>query len=262
MALVGFPVINFAASLRNINASAGTGARVAMAIPRSKYTFLIQMQINSNALTSNSAQTNVSQYVQNGQIYGQLKSIEYPKPKFEVDTLRSYNRYKKVYKKVSYDAASMVWHDDSTSMVTGLIKEYMNFYHETGNIGTEGSSGTVFDDSQMSTEAGVFSIGSGVRTNMSSRPSLGLKLRPESMRHFFDYITIYDLGTEPNSVNTYTFHRPVITSFGHDPLDYYANDLVSTPWLFEYEGYYNTVGQSVEVFNDVLDLVLGGDSNS
>lgn len=262
MALAGFPVVNFAASLRNINTAPGIGARVAMATPRHKYTFLIEMQLNPNALSSVSAQTNVSEFIKNGQIYGQLKSIEYPKPKFEVETLRSYNRYRKVYKRISYDPATIVWHDDSTSMVTGLMKEYMNFYHETGNIGTTGSNGAVFDDTQFNTESGVVGIGQGARTNMATRQSLGLKLRPQTMRTFFEYITIYDLGTEPTSVNTHHFHRPSIVSFGHDPLDWYANDLITTPWMFEYEGYWCTIGQNVDEFADVLNLILGGNSNS
>lgn len=262
MALAGFPTINFAASLRNINSAPGTGARVALAIPRHKYTFLIEMQINPYAFSSESSLTTVSEFILNGQIYGQLKSIEYPKPKFDTETLRSYNRYVKVYKKMTFDPATIVWHDDSTSMVSGLMKEYINFYHETGNVSTPGGGGNIFDDSQMNAEAGVIGVGSGVRTNMESRPSLGLRLRPQSMRHFFEYITIYDLGTEPNCVNTHTFHRPVITSFGHDPLDYYETGLVSTPWTFEFENYYSTIGQSVDNFSQILDLVLGGNSNS
>jgi hypothetical protein len=258
MALAGFPVVNFAASLRNVNTPAGINPRIALALPRPKYTFLIEMQLNPYALIN--AQTNVSDFLSNGQIYGQLKSIDYPKPKFEIETLRSYNRWRKFYKRVHYDAATLVWHDDSTSMVTALMKEYMNFYHETGSIGTLGSGGAATDDAQMNTEAAQ--IGDGVRTSMNTRQSLGQKLRPQSMRHFFDYITIYDLGTEPTSVNTHTFHRPIVTSFEHDNLDWYSTELVTTPWTLEYENYYFTIGQSADDFSNIFDLVLGGNATT
>lgn len=261
MALVGFPTINFAASLRNVNSAPGTGARTALALPRLKFTFLIQMQVNPLALSMLSAQTTVSQFIYNGQIYGQLKSIDYPKVKFETDTLRSYNRYRKIYKKMMLDPCNITWTDDSTSMVSGLVKEYINFYHETGNIGTSGgNSGIGFDDTQFNTEQGI--VGANVRANMGIRPSLGLKLRPQYQRTFFEYITIYDLGTEPTSIGTHTFHRPVITSFDHDNLDWYSTEIMNTSWNFEYEGYSSTIGQNVDDFSDVLDLVLGGDSNS
>jgi hypothetical protein len=258
MALAGFSSINFAATLRNINSQAGVSPRVALATPRHKYTFLIEMQLNQYALID--AQTNVSQYINNGQIYGQLKSIDYPKPRFEIETLRSYNRYRKIYKRYHYDPATIVWHDDSTSMVMALMKEYLNFYYEIGNINTLGAGGAAFDDSQMNLEVGI--VGDGVRTQMGTRQSLGQKVRPQSMRHFFEYITIYDLGTEPTSVNTHTFHRPVVAAFEHDNLDWYSAELISTPWILEYENYYFTIGQSVDNFTNVLNLVLGGSSNS
>lgn len=260
MALAGFPVINFSANLRNVQSNAG-GQRTAMSLPRYKFTFLIEMQVNQDALNTLTAQTTVAQYIRNGFIYGQLKSIDYPKPRFEVETLRSYNRYRKVYKKMQYEGASIIWHDDSTAMIQSLIKEYVNFYSETGNIGTYGGSqGLVYDDRQFNTEQGI--IGPNVRYGMSVRQSLGLKLRPQYMRHFFDMITIYDLGTEPTRINIHTFHRPVIVSFGHDNLDWYDTGLISTNWSFEYEGYFFTVGQDVANFADVLDLILGGDGSS
>jgi hypothetical protein len=258
MALAGFSSINFASTLRNLNTPATSNPRVALAPPRHKYTFLIEMQCNANAFLN--AQTNVQTFINNGKIYGQLKSIDYPKPKFEIETMRTYNRYRKFYKRYHYDAATILWHDDSTSMVTALMKEYLNFYFDSGNINTAGNSGTAFDDTQMNTEAGI--VGAGVRTNMGTRQSLGQKIRPQSMRHFFEYITIYDLGTEPTSINTHTFHRPIIASFEHDNLDWYSADLISTPWVLEYENYYFTIGQNVDQFNNVLDLILGGDSNT
>jgi hypothetical protein len=261
MSLAGFSSINFAASLMNVNTAPGTGARAAMSTPRHKYTFIITMQVNPYALSALTAQTTVSQYIYNGKIYGQLKSIDYPKIKFDVETLRSYNRYRKINKKMMYDPATIIWHDDSTSMVSGLIKEYINFYSQTGNIGTPGGSSlNVFDDTQFNNEQGI--VGDNVRANMNVRQSLGLNLRPQYMREFFEYITIYDLGTEPTAINTHTFHRPVITSFERDNLDWYQTDMVTTRWMFEYEGYYSTIGQNVDLFSDVMDLVLGGDSNS
>ncbi len=256
MALVGFPVQNFAASLRNIQGNGGM-QRSAMSIPRSKFTFLVEMHVNPNALNTMMAQTTVAQFITNGIIYGQLKSIDYPKVKFEIDSLRSYNKYRKIYKRMGYEGASITWHDDSTAMVESLVKEYISFYHETGSIGTpEGSRGIVTDDRQFNTEQAI--IGPYARDGMSFRPSLGMKLRPQYMRHFFDSITIYDLGTEPTKINVHTFHRPVIVSFAHDTLDWYSTDLVVTQWSFEYEGYFFLTGQDVRNYSDILDYQLGG----
>lgn len=254
MALAGFPVTNFASQLRNVITPSSQQGRIAMALPRLKFTFLIELNLNPNWTLSSI--TNVSNFITNGQIYGQLKSIDYPKPRFEIETLRSYNRFRKIYKRMDYEPATLIWTDDSTSMISALMKEYINFYHETGNIG---STSIVGDDQEINTELGI--VGSNVRAGMSLRPSLGLKLRPQYSRHFFESITIYDLGTEPTSINVHTFNTPVITGFGHDGLDWYeGNGIVNTQWQFEYESYFFTPGVDVGNFSGVLDQILGGDA--
>jgi hypothetical protein len=259
MALAGWPAFsqNFASNLRNLRTSAGTDARVAMAIPRPKFTFLIEMTLNPYASIALSDTTSVVDYIKNGHIYGQLKSIDYPRPRFDTETIRSYNRYRKVYKKMQYDPATLVWTDDSTSMIQSLMKLYISFYHETGSIG---STNVANDDQEINTELGI--IGSSVRTGMSVRPSLGMKLRPQYMRHFFQSITIYDLGTEPTSIGVHTFNTPVIINFDHDGLDWYSTDMVTTRWTLEYESYFFATSQNVDDFSGVLDTILGGNSNS
>jgi hypothetical protein len=257
MALAGFPLINFASQLRNIRSPAGLQGRIAMAMPRPKFTYLIEMTVNPNAFINLTALTSVFNNISDGQIYGQLKSIDYPKIRFETETLRTYNRYRKLYKKMMYDPATITWTEDSTSMIQSLVKEYINFYHETGNIG---SIDIASDDREISTEVGI--VGSGVRDGMSIRPSLGMKLRPQYMRHFFESITIYDLGTEPTSINIHTFNTPVIINFDHDNLDWYSTEYVNQRWIFEYENYFFTTAQNVDQFNSILDKILGGDSNT
>lgn len=258
MALAGFPVVNFASQLRNLRNPAGKQARIAMSVPRPKFTFLIEMTLNPNASIALSAQTSVFNFLSNGAIYGQLKSIDYPRPRFDVETLRSYNRWRKVVKKLAYEPATITWTNDSTSMVQSLVKEYINFYHETGNIG---SSNVASDDRQINTEVGI--VGQNVRDGMAIRPSLGLKLRPIYNRHFFESITIYDLGTEPTSVNVHTFNTPVILGFDNDSLDWYdGQGYINQRWQFEYESYFFSTTRNVNEFTDILDKILGGDANS
>ncbi len=257
MALSGWPVANFASSLRNLRSPSNPGVRQALAIPRQKFTFLIEMTLNPSGNFSTTALTSVFNFVNDGRIYGQLKSIDYPKPRFEVETLRSYNRYRKIYTKLAYEPATIVWTDDSTAMVQSLIKEYINFYHETGNIG---STNIASDDQEINTEVGI--VGNNVRTNMGIRPSLGLKLRPQYMRHFFESITIYDLGSEPTSINVHTFNTPLIINFDHDNLDWYSTDMINTRWTFEYESYFFTTAQNVDQFATILDQILGGDARA
>jgi hypothetical protein len=157
----------------------------------------------------------------------------------------------------------MTFDDDSASIVLALWKEYLGFYSYLGSIGQNIATGN--NTNLVSTnEINSFQIrneltGDEQRSSMNTRPSLGLKLKPNDTRHFFDSIVIYDLGTEPQGINVYWYHRPVITNWDHSNLD--RDDRtgrVDINITMEYEGYYFALGikrsQIKEIFQELLDF--------
>jgi hypothetical protein len=88
--------------------------------------------------------------------------------------------------------------------------------------------------------------------------SMGLRLKANYKRHFFNSIVIYDLGTEPNSVNIYYFYRPVITTIDHAGLDIEdRSSKVEITMNFEYENYYFAVGRNRMEVADAVELLTG-----
>ncbi len=268
----GFPFINYASERITLRP---------MMVPRQKYTYGVEFHINEDALLDGVAITNISKFVTNGNLYTQLKRIDHPKPGFAVETLRSYNKYVKLPTRMEYPPASMTFDDDNTSITAALIKEYINFYSHAGDVGTQlisagntSDAGPVrppnfnssFADSSFSLDdpnVGYNHLISNSATDqprafMNTRPSLGLRLKPNYKRHFFDSIVIYDLGTEPNSVNIYYFYKPVITTIDHAGLD--TEDRTSKVEItinFEYENYYFAVGRNRVEVADAVELLTG-----
>lgn len=245
MSLNGWPFNNAAADGRNFTAQPFQNTRVAMMMPRAKFTFLIEFQINVFALQTGVAQTDLGRYIQNGKIYFNLKSIDLPKISFKTEKIRAYNKERILTTKLEYPPCSMVFQDDSTSMTASLIKEYIAFYHETGDIGTDVASGQsrLRDDAKFSNSDQLFD-GTDMRSESDKRPSLGMKLREDPNRNFFDGITVYNLGTEPDSINIYYFYHPTFNNIDSDVLDYEERTVKNGfTFNFEYESFYFTVGQ-------------------
>jgi hypothetical protein len=145
----------------------------------------------------------------------------------------------------------MTFHDDSTSVVQALWKENLNFYTHQATIGdtlsgnrntnlswTDESSSYQFTDDLTATDGGE------MRSAMGRRPSLGMRLKPNDGRHFFESIKIIDLGTEPDGLNVYWYHRPIITGWTTDNLDKEdRTGNVRVTASFDYESTYFTIGQ-------------------
>jgi len=271
--LPGFPFVNYASERVNVRP---------MIIPRVKYTYGVQFNINPDALLDGIAITNISKFLSgNGYLYQQLKRIDHPKPAFAVETLRSYNKYVKLPTKMEFPPASMTFDDDATSITTALLKEYINFYSYSGNVGSqlvqEGNTSSVgptpppnfnssfadtafsFDQSNVGYNHLIANSATDQpRQHMNLRPSMGLKLKANHKRHFFDSIIIYDLGIDPNSVNIYYFYKPVITTIDHAGLD--TEDRTSKVEItmnFEYENYYFAIGRNRLEVADAIELLTG-----
>jgi len=255
----GWPVVNYATDLRGLD---GHNATVPLSIPRMKYTYLVEFNINPVAMDT--MITNFTDYLHGGTLYTHLKSIDLPKTEFEIETFRSYNKYIKVPMKVEYSPAQMSFHDDATSIISSMWLDYLNYFQYAGGIGPEiitktaagssmGANQYQFEDKLVPTR-----FTAETRAAMNIRPSLGLKMKPNSGRSFFDSITIYDLGTEPTSLNIYYFHKPFFTSVSPTALD--TEDRTGLQQIdvgFEYESYYFATGQNRDDYAGVFETHLG-----
>jgi len=263
----GWPFVNYAFNDR-------VSATNPLVIPRLKYTYLVEFHINPAAFSLLTKETNLVRFINNGKMYIQLKRIDHPKPSLNTETLRSYNKYVKLPTKVEFQPASMTFDDDSTSMTAALIKEYMSFYSHMGNVGFEIASGSLEGKTDLQSGFGNDSfsydqpnvgynhlVANGdtePRKWMNIRPSVGLKLKSNNRRTFFDNIVIYDLGTEPDSVNVYYFYKPVITNIDHGNLDTEdRTSKVEVNMTFEYENYYFVLGQNRDKIADIIERATG-----
>ena len=245
----GWPLVNYAQEERNLQAMPGNIAS-AMSIPRFKFTWGVEFQFSPRALDN--PITNLSDYINDsGRLYVHLISIQHPTSTIKTEKLRSYNKWIVVPTQVEHPSATMTFHDDSTSVVQALWKENLNFYTHQATVGdtlsgprrtnlswTDESSSYQFTDDLTATDGGE------MRSSMGRRPSLGMKMKPNDGRHFFESIKIIDLGTDPDGLNVYWYHRPIITSWDIDSLD--KEDRTGNVRVtagFDYESTYFTIGQ-------------------
>ncbi len=261
----GWPFFNHAQDLRRTR---GFGTDGQMVVPRMKFTWLLEFRIDELWLNSGQMITSLKSgnFIRDGAIYIPVKAVDHPQVNFEVETLRSFNRYVKVPKKMEYQPASITFDDDSTSLIASLRKEYIHFYHYAGDIGQRmGVSATApldeetaINEYQFRSTGMASALGEDVRSRMDEHPSIGMKMRSDCSKHFFQEIVLYDLGMHRDSINAYYFYHPVVTSWGHDGLDYEdRSSKVSINMQFEYEGYYDVLGQNNAKVESVLFNYFG-----
>ena len=244
-----------------------------LVLPRPKYTWFAEFDINEEYLKSQRMVTNLDRFLKDDRrLYLNLKRIDHPKPNIPTETLRSYNKYVKVQTKVEYPPAQMTFDDDATSIIVALWKEYFAFYSHTGDVGFEkllqnNNLVSAEEDDNFAIDKNIGAHGYGhlvsvngtePRNSMDIRGSMGMRLKPNAHRHFFERIVIYDLGTEPDSVNVYYYYRPVITAFDHSELDWEdRTGKVEVNVTFEYENYYFALGIPRLYVKDVIEKMTG-----
>jgi hypothetical protein len=257
---VGWPFENYAVNLRRWGSSrsGGSGTRVALATPRHKHTFFIEFILGQGV---SKVLTSAKEFISNDAIYGQLKSVDLPKPKLATDTLRSYTRYYKIQKKIEYEPITLRFHDDSTSMVTALIKDMIAFVNYSGELGADLRKGDLYTDefskfTNNLTGPNSLVDSDYVRSQMETRPSLGMKLR-DCGRMFLESIIVYDLGTEPDSINIYTYMNPHLVSVDPEGRDQTESGIAEVSMSFEFENYQFSVGQPKNAVKAFIDSKLG-----
>lgn len=258
----GWPYSQHAMDMRGTRTATGN-ERYSIVYPRLKFTFLVEFFIATDVFMNNSTQTDLLEYWKNGRLLSTLRSIDHPQPTFNVERIRSYNKYVLLPKKVEFPSANISFHDDNTSIALGLWKEYLNYYNYSGSVGKDSvASGqpdkVMTDEFRNSNDL----VGGNMRNGIDVRPSMGMKIRSNQGRNFFEAIRIYDLGSDPDSVNIYTYINPVITAMSHDSLDFEDSSSVGVSFTFEYENYYHLVGLSNDDFNDAITGRYGGSKSS
>jgi len=260
--LPGWPFRNHAQELRRTRSLSAH-----MILPRRKFTYVVEFRIDEDWLKSGLMITNLRSrgFIGNGSLYIPVKAVDHPQVNFAVETLRSANRYVKVPTRMEYQPATITFDDDTTSLIAALRKEYINFYHYAGDIGQslgvgptplEGASAR--DEYQYEAGSMTATVGDDNRSRMSVHPSIGLKMRRNCAKHFFQEIVVYDLGQHPDSVNVYFFYHPVATQWTHDNLDVEdRGGKVGIGLQFEYEGYYDLIGQNNGKVAGILNQIFG-----
>lgn len=231
-----WPSVNYASKVRGFDGD----HKVIVQQPRPRYTWFVQFYIANDAQG-----TVINEAHRNGRLLAATKSIGIPDVEFEVEKLRSYNNWRNVPTVAKYKPITMRFHDDAAAHIAQLIKSYRSFYH----YGADARSYTQFGG------------GVGESARPPGLPSMGMKIRSGS-RNFFDAIRIFDLGTDPHSVNVYTLVNPIVSNFEHGDLDYTdGTGLGEVSLTIEYEGYVDAVKQEVTSFAGVFEQI-GEDSSS
>jgi hypothetical protein len=261
--LVGWPFVNYAVNLRRWGSDAGgTSTRISINTPRHKHTWFAEFVMGPGVVDM---LTNVATFLEDGTLYSNLKKTDLPKPKIVTDKLRGYNRTYNIQKKIEYEPLTMRFYDDSTSMVMALVKDMIAFVNYSGELGgdrRQTNPGTVYNTefskfsyNHTGVQALAGNAGDTIRSQMDTRPSLGMKLR-ECSRMFFESIIIYDLGTEPDSINIYTYYNPSLIAVEPEDRDQGESGVVEVSLIFEYENYSLSTGQPKNAIQGNIDQQL------
>jgi hypothetical protein len=259
----GWPFVNHAMQVRGTQTVRGR-SRQSIVYPRSKFTFIVEFILSPNALSTHRVQTNLGSLIQSGRLFATMRSIDHPQATMNVEKLRSYNKNVIIPTRMDYAPASIGFHDDNSSMAMTLWREYRAFYQNEGALGEVNILANDPDGVELlNFRAGNNLIGNDVRGSQDYLSSLGMTIKANDSRHFFDAIQIYDLGADPDSVNVYKYLHPVITALSHDGLDYEDRaGLVGVNMSFEYEGYYHLVGQNNRHFTHTMEQQLNRSPNT
>jgi hypothetical protein len=237
-----FPSVNYGSQIRGFESGQTNATAPIMSIPRPKYTWFCLFNINPEAITSG-----FNEAVSTGKILASTKTIDHPQFSYNIEKMRNNNTVRNVPTRIEYKPISVGLFDDTTSHIAGMLKNYRNFYHYTGAAGS--------------------SIDFGDRLGENSRegnlPSVGMRVRPGA-RHFFSSISIFDLGTAPQSVNVYHIVNPVISDVTWDNLDYEdRSGKTGITLTLEYEGFYELIAEPMTKYGFIFSQIgKGGSSTS
>lgn len=249
----GWPNINYGTEMRSDYAISGSD-RTVIIYPRSKFTFFVEFNLSDDALASDRVQTTFPYRITDGKVYAVVRSISLPRYYLDSERLKSYNKDVVIPTKAHLQQGTLRLHDDNASIAAALCKEVKAFYSYSGSLGNRGASTSAVTDFR----SGNALTGSSTRNSSDTRPSMGLTLRNDSSRHFFNSIIVYDLGADPASVNVYEYIYPMIVSMQQDERSYEDRTGQSGITLtFEAEEFSQVIGCAVDEISDAYYSAFG-----
>jgi len=230
---------NYAYELRGFD---GSGQKLP-SVPRPNFTFFVEFGFNPEGSESAS---NLNNLLNKGNSI-LVKSFTKPGFSFDTEKLRSYNKPYILKKKIEYSDVSLTLYDDSRSSVRYMIEEYRRHYNNHG-----GPSTNTGNEVDFSRTTGTFNnetplVRSHDATDDATQ-SMGLRLHDNSKSRFFDYIKLYDMGTDANAVQVHTIYNPIFKSIENVSLDYTDDGVQEVGITIEYT-YFDS-----SVFNDSGEL--------
>jgi hypothetical protein len=163
--------------------------------PKQNFLFHVAISINPNAVSTPVLVNNYKN------VLGMLvKNITLPKFTMQVDKVNQYNRKRNIQQKVTYEDATIKFHDDNMGLINLMWQNYFNYY---------------YSDSSSARAAGAFNQTATKKFNFI-RNSYGLD--SGSSASFFNYITIYQMAQ--GQYVSYKLINPIVTSWSHESVDY------------------------------------------
>jgi hypothetical protein len=175
-------------------------------IPRSRFQFLIRMTLGvENAIDPSYG---------NPFVFHRVQGVNLPDYNFNVMRVNQYNRMRYITTRMEINPFSIVFYDTKDSQFQNLLLAYARHYYSQGlNMQT-----SVLRDNST--------------TNPNNQTAFGVNAVPVSQRYFFDKIEIISTDTA-TSGRVISAHNCMITSVGHDNLDYRDSEFVT--WNVQFQ---------------------------
>jgi hypothetical protein len=163
--------------------------------PKQNFLFHVAISINPNALRTPVLASNYKN------VLGMLvKNVTLPKFTMTVDKANQYNRKKNIQQKVTYEDATIKFHDDNMGLINLMWQNYFTYY---------------YSDTASASLAGGYNR-TATRNFSFIRSAYGLD--SGATESFFNYITLYQMAQ--GEYVSYKLINPIITSWSHETVDY------------------------------------------
>lgn len=184
------------------------------AVPRMKFLFFVEFYLTPSAIAM-TRQAELNSWQGNNGISFKVKSIDKPRVNLQVDELNMYNRRHLIHKKVDYQESSIKFHDTNDNSMLSLWVDYFTYFF--GDSRPKNKA-----EQLQSPVAGTFLDGTG----WGYRPLA-------NDTNFFSNIRILLFFAQ--TVTSFRYMNPKITSIDWDSNDYSSNELETVNVNFKYE---------------------------
>lgn len=177
--------------------------------PKNKFSYICALVPKNIVTSSTMALKDIKNYIH------LVKTVEPPKPNFDVEVVDQYNKRRIIQKKITWDPVTITFHDDRNSLIYSMLIEYMSYYYKDFR----------------NTEAIDWTL--DTVSNLINETDWGYQAQIE--KYFFHCICL--AWTHGGKGTQIRLTNPMITNIQFDQLDYSDG---TTPLeisvTFEYEG--------------------------